>query len=226
MSIAIVGDVHGEIAQLREVLSELSRRRVDKVIFTGDYINRGPCSRQVIDALLELPSTVSSVFLWGNHELALVRYLRTGSLGPFLRLGGDATLKSYLPEPSGNVHIEFLRAFPSSHRRFLSRLRRCYETSNLLVSHAGCNPLRPADRSFRATVTAHHSGLFDPSLRLPKQVVCGHYVQRAMRPYVSPSVICLDTGCGSIGGPLSSIVLPEGELITSAATSSLSNSSA
>jgi calcineurin-like phosphoesterase family protein len=213
MSIAVVGDIHGEAVLLEKMWRRLASEG-RTVIFAGDYVNRGPQSKEVIALLTDIrSSTPNVVFLWGNHEISLLNYLCRGKFKSFLQLGGLATLQSYLKNPFGDVHSAFLNAFPESHRKFLSQLRRCYETPDLLVSHAGCDPLHPRSRSFRALVTGHHGELFRSDLQLPKRVVCGHYVQRSGIAYASTFVICIDTGCG-VGGPLTAILLPERKILT------------
>jgi serine/threonine protein phosphatase 1 len=213
MSIAVVGDIHGEAVLLEKMWRRLAPEG-RTVVFTGDYVNRGPQSKEVITLLAEIcSSTRNVVLLWGNHEISLLNYLCRGKFKSFLQLGGLATLQSYLKNPSGDVHSAFLNAFPQSHRKFLSQLRRCYETPDWLVSHAGCDPLNPGSRSFRAMVTGHHGDLFRTDLQLPKPVVCGHYVQKSGVPYTSPFVVCIDTGCG-VGGPLTAILLPERNILS------------
>jgi serine/threonine protein phosphatase 1 len=210
--LAIVGDVHGEARQLSALIREIRDRRV---IFVGDYVNRGSDPRGTLDLLLDVRDHDSStVFLLGNHEVALLDFL-SGSLAfhEFAALGGIPTIKAYLPSAFEDVRTELLRNFPESHHRFLDGCEVFFETPDIIVSHCGVNPDNPASREKNDMVTAYHHGLFSMERELQKLVVCGHYAQASGVPYVRDNLICLDTGCGTDGGPLTALLMPEREFI-------------
>ncbi|HLO78845.1 MAG TPA: metallophosphoesterase, partial [Magnetospirillum sp.] len=112
-----VGDIHGRLdlleRLLRRIEEDCARRRPERVaiVFLGDYIDRGPNSRQVVERLMAgCPSTgalaeVEWVCLKGNHEDCLVRFVDDAQIGPAWCLnGGYETLRSYageLPERLG-----------------------------------------------------------------------------------------------------------------------------
>lgn len=217
---AVVGDVHGDVVRLTRLLTLLSEDKDRTVIFTGDYVNRGPSSSQVLTALIDAQTTFRRLLLLaGNHELAMLEYLNTGCLPPFAAHGGMATIRSYVLAPHGDVHAQLRSALPAQHEHLLNDgLLTYFEDDHLLVSHTGYNSLAPYDRSVAQMTTSPHPNLFaDPvarSRRPRPTVVFGHYVQRSGIPWAADGLYCLDTGCGTLGGDLTALLLPEHSFIT------------
>ena len=95
-----VGDIHGELEKLDELLARLPLRSEDRLLFLGDYIDRGPDSRGVVARLIDLSKTYPCVFLLGNHESMFLDFLGWSDEAyfggdAFLMNGGDRTLDSY-----------------------------------------------------------------------------------------------------------------------------------
>ena len=205
---AIIGDVHGEVGRLSALIRELAGRRL---VFVGDYVNRGAEVRATLDELITLKARApETVFLLGNHEVAFLEFL-TGAL-PFYHfagLGGLATIRAYLPRASKDVRAELAEAVPAAHLTFMEACRHYFETPDLVVSHCGVDPLNPRGRDKIDMVLNRHEELFDSGLALDKLVVCGHYAQVSGVPYIRNRVVCVDTGCGTFGGPLTALLLPE-----------------
>lgn len=193
----------------------LTRRRL---VLVGDYVNRGPASKDVIDLLIREKDRRGSdlVLLTGNHERALLDYLNSGDFVRFARYGGMATIRSYVGLARGDVRAQLESAMPQGHvRLLLEELRLFVETDELLVSHAGYDPANDEDRSLAAMTSSHPEMFREDRSRPRKQlVVCGHYVQSDRQPAVLDGLICLDTGCGTVGGPLTALLLPERRLIS------------
>lgn len=84
---AFIGDVHGEVQKLEAVLLELGKLDLEKIVFLGDYVNRGSNSAEVLELLSELSQDSRFVFLEGNHDSAFLEALR-GDMSRFLELGG------------------------------------------------------------------------------------------------------------------------------------------
>ncbi len=209
--VAIVGDIHGKVHQLRGALRLLDQD--DRhVIFVGDYVDWGEKSSAVVDELLARRRRDARryTFLMGNHELALLRYLADRELAPWAAVGGIPTIRSYVATTHADVHAAFSAGFPAAHREFLEGLAPYWDDGDTLVSHAGFDPRDPSLRSLDAMVTGTGGAPFSAT-RFPRSlVVCGHYVQPTGTPYVSDHLICIDTGCGSNDGPLTIAWLPEG----------------
>lgn len=209
----IVGDVHGDYHRLEMALAdacELNRCTV----MLGDYINRGPNSRAVIDLMLSAKAQMGEdlILLRGNHEAALLDFLDSGDPGGFLLHGGLSTIRDYVGHLSPVDVIDAFRAnFPSDHRELLLSTRLYVEDDSTLISHCGFNPADIGDRGEQAMVRSSFPEIFSEcSESLGKLSVFGHYVQRTGRPWVSDRIICLDVGCGTIPGrPLAAVQLPE-----------------
>lgn len=150
-----VGDIHGRLDLLSRML-ELIRTHNAKassaaitVVFLGDYVDRGPSSSEVIDRLLAFAKEHRSVFLMGNHEEALLRFLVDPRDGlQWFRLGGLQTLASYGVDidalhfglgPEG-VRAAFLAVLPDSHREFFLTLELSRSIGEFFFCHAGVRP--------------------------------------------------------------------------------------
>ncbi|WP_437294080.1 metallophosphoesterase family protein [Sorangium sp. So ce426] len=208
--LAVIGDVHGDARRLREMLDRLEPSE-RTMVFVGDYVDGAPHSAEVVEELIcrSKREPRRYHFLAGNHDLALLRYLRGGDFAAFAKLGGVSTLHSYLGETRGDVHHAFIRAFPPEHRDFFERLNACWEEEEVLIAHAGFDPERPEIRSRDALAHGAGSRIFMAE-RFPRPlVVCGHYPQARGEPYQSTNLICIDTGCGMADGPLTALLLPE-----------------
>jgi serine/threonine protein phosphatase 1 len=213
--VAVIGDIHGESRQLRSMLAALEAFD-GTIVFVGDYVNGGPDSAGVLEILCALSSSQPARFrfLCGNHDLAMLRYVEDGDFASFCAMGGLATLASYLALVTGDVHAAFVAAVPAQHVAFLRGLAASWETEDLLVSHAGYDPARPAARDVATMALGRGWPIFG---RLPASkdlVVCGHYVQ-TRGPYDSEHLVCVDTGCGIIpGAPLTAVMLPERRFVS------------
>jgi serine/threonine protein phosphatase 1 len=209
--IAVFGDVHGEIAPLRRAIA-FAQQRAELVVGLGDYVNRGSTTSDVLDLMVDLSTGASSryIFLKGNHEVELLRFLETGDLPRFSAFGGLQTIGSYVDPAKGNVVDEFQRAFPESHRELLRNMPTHLETEDYLFSHVGFDPADPMCRDERSMVIGSFHGLFTLGGGWPRDlVVSGHYPQRGALAFQSPHFISIDTGCGTIpGGMLTLLLLP------------------
>lgn len=199
----VAGDVHGEVAPL-EALIALARERNQPLVLLGDYVNRGPNSRLVLDALASAPEYEDGrfIFLRGNHERELLKFLDGGSLEEFAAHGGLATIKSYLMEDiTDNPAQAFRERFDTRHRRFLESLPSFLETHDYLFSHTGFDPVDVSLRTDAAVAGRGNPRIFFHGGPWPRhRTFFGHFVQPTCMPYVSPHLVCLDTGCGSIRG--------------------------
>lgn len=205
-----VGDIHGSANQLARLLDvpDLFAGRLP--VFLGDYVDVGDDSRQVVDSLLAFRAQHPDVvFLKGNHDIGLMDYLSGGSFADYASAGGINTIRSYCGRVYGDVRLALRQAVPPEHLEFFSGLRDFFETSDYLFSHAGYASGAPLDRSVTNMVRAAHLELFSEAPTLSKVAVCGHYFQRSFKPFLGDRVICLDTGCGLLDGPLTAMTLPE-----------------
>ena len=132
----IIGDIHGEFVKLqtliRTVLADFDVAQ-DKFIFLGDYIDRGEFTFQTVEFLINFAKKYNAVFLTGNHEDMLQRYLANRDTGFYLYNGGLATVKSY-KKALGHMTI------PNNHKEFFSELKLYYEGDDFIAVHAGLHP--------------------------------------------------------------------------------------
>lgn len=214
MSLIAIGDIHGCAESLDALLARLRPTEDDHLVFIGDYIDRGPDSKGVIDRLLELKEEQECTFLRGNHEVFFLGYLNgdTEDHEIWLLNGGQQTLKSYLNEEN-NIEI------PDSHVEFVRETKLYLETPHFFFVHAGLKPEQtvaqnlqsPSEKTFLWDRN-HFSARF---LAWEKPVICGHTPHP--EPINHPQLISIDTGCvyhmypGM--GRLCAVRLPEREFI-------------
>jgi serine/threonine protein phosphatase 1 len=158
MVVWAIGDVHGR-ADLLKPLTEAIRADLDAsdaprkmVVFLGDYVDRGPGSREVLKYLAALPADegVEWRFLKGNHEETMVNFLDDPSVGTqWCEYGGEATLQAYgLRPPSLKHRVEAWRHLSSEldhkldedERTFLSNLELSVTAGDYFLVHAGARP--------------------------------------------------------------------------------------
>jgi serine/threonine protein phosphatase 1 len=150
-----VGDVHGRADLLSELFSkidaDLNARPAAKSvqIFLGDYIDRGPQSREVIDLLIERRRKHNVIYLKGNHEDCVLRFLcNPTALPAWRRIGGISTLMSYdavpsredSPQSHRDAADAFAVALPKSHLSFFKSLALSYTRGDFFFAHAGVRP--------------------------------------------------------------------------------------
>jgi serine/threonine protein phosphatase 1 len=216
----VIGDIHGWPGPLRRLLEQIRPRaqRDDTLVLLGDYIDRGPYSREVIEELLaerqRWPGPV--VALKGNHEAALVEALRTRNQSLYINwlgtLFGHTCVHSYGVTPAIDMEA-FAAALPGEHRRFLEGLRAWYEDENGIYVHGGMpRGGHPSEFNEEILVWTQSNGI---NYRLYRPVIYGHVPQRDGLPLDTPDKIGLDTGCGVTNGPLTAVMLPEREFFAS-----------
>ena len=148
-----VGDLHGRLDLLRLAVDAIAARVGDapfRVVFLGDYVDRGPESRGVIEFLMDLQKRWPVTCLKGNHEELMVQAVTQPGgdrLEHWLRNGGDATLRSYGVDPDGD-----LEGVPREHVRWMSGLPRTTGDGHRIYVHAGVEPGVPIERQKEQTL--------------------------------------------------------------------------
>lgn len=185
-----IGDVHGCARTLAALLDRVAPTDADELVFVGDYVDRGPDSRGVLDLLLELEARVPCVFLRGNHEALVLDALdapRDEDVQDLWRInGGAATLASYPGGRLSAAHVDFLR-----------RTRLVYDTPDAIYVHAGLSPELTVEENLRwetqQTFLWTRRHLDASRLAWEKTVVCGH--TPSPEPVVRARLLMIDTGC-------------------------------
>jgi serine/threonine protein phosphatase 1 len=208
--IFVVGDVHGCVRELETLVAGLPLARGDTLAFIGDYIDRGPDSRAVVDLLLAVAkrTDVRTVFLKGNHEDMCLGYLgRDGRWGESWKVnGGGATLRSYGVPPT-LVGEPAAAVFPAEHITFFEGLTLSAVIDDFLLVHAGIRPTLPMEDQEPDDLLWIREEFIAARHPLPQTIVFGHTPQRQVLVDL-PYKIGIDTGC-VYGGRLTAVELRE-----------------
>jgi serine/threonine protein phosphatase 1 len=217
-----IGDVHGRRDLLDDMLgrirADLRRRphRRPRVVMLGDYVDRGPDSRGVIETLVGLAaSDLPASFLLGNHDDYVRAYLRDPDwpdrADHWLNasLGGAATLASYgvggdRLAPAEAVHQAFGATFPPAHLAFLDACRLWLRVGGYLFVHAGIRPGAPLEAQDPDDLIWIREPFLSSTRDFGFKVVHGHTIVPAVEHH--PNRIAVDTGAVR-SGVLSCLVL-------------------
>jgi serine/threonine protein phosphatase 1 len=203
-SLFVIGDVHGCAPELKQLLEKLPLAPQSTVVFLGDYVDRGPESRQVIEIVFELQTYCTVVPLMGNHEAMFLNFLadpQSELAGHFIYNGGSATLASYADD-FGCYTI------PQEHVKFIRDLELCYQTEEYFFVHAGVPEIRLEELNpdkFRKVMLWTRGSFLTTEYRWSKVVVHGHTAVDEVT--IWPNRINLDTGC-VFQGELSAMGFP------------------
>ncbi|MFO0905916.1 MAG: metallophosphoesterase family protein [Pirellulales bacterium] len=198
-----IGDIHGCVRALSTILDRVPLDRDDLVVFLGDYIDRGPDTRGVIDQILKLCDTHQVITLRGNHEAMLLESLRGGPVESFWigQCGGNRTLASY----GGG-----LQEIPAAHLQFFEQCRRFHETDTHLFVHANYGADEPLDEQPDEVLLWQHLSWSVPERHQSgKQAVVGHTPQRSGKVLDLGHLRCIDTACFA-GGWLTALDVMSG----------------
>ncbi len=186
-----IGDIHGRIDLFEKMLAEI---RIDaascvtkpRIVLLGDYIDRGPDSRGVIERIIELGQSrwCDVIPLRGNHEQAMLDFLNDATGGPiWLSHGGLETLKSYgVARPLGNSDHEdwpeiqhaLLSCMGLKHFEFLTSLKAYYVQDDYLFVHAGVQPGLPLVEQTEKTLLWIREPFLSAKKAASRVVVHGH----------------------------------------------------
>jgi serine/threonine protein phosphatase 1 len=216
-----IGDIHGCLKALRDLMAQLPLKPGDEVVFLGDYIDRGPASKGVVEYLLQNRKP-NWRFLRGNHEQMLLEWLKNPSpvtVSNWFLNGGLQTVLSYVPaknmdEMWGERALEVLKShIPASHMEFFNSLIMTYETQDAFFCHAGID----LDKSLGAQqpddlLWIRRKFIEDPR-PTPKLVIYGHTPIELVE--LKGDRINIDTGC-VYGRVLTALALPEKKLYQTA----------
>jgi serine/threonine protein phosphatase 1 len=187
--ILAIGDIHGCYKSLTTLAQYVSFSSDDLIVTIGDYIDRGPDSRSVIEWLIARKRELNLVPLRGNHELMMLAADKSDHhFREWISCGGDAALRSY----GSFIRQGTLGDIPDSHWQFVKSCRAYYETKSYFFVHANAYPdISLEDQpdfmlyweQFKDP-PAHESG---------KVMICGHTPQRDGVPRNIGHAVCIDT---------------------------------
>ena len=213
----VIGDVHGcadalqaLLAQIREDEAASAHDKRAIIAFLGDYVDRGPASREAIDIILALRAEgrFGVGTLRGNHDQYLLDFLEDGRHGiGWLDYGGLATLTSYGVAPPRfrrdeagwrTASEELGRRMPQEHKDFLAQTVLIAMFGDYVLAHAGVRPGVPLDEQAEEDLTGIRKAFYEhPDPAPGHTVIFGHTPFET--PLVTGSVIGLDTGAYATG---------------------------
>ena len=199
MATFAIGDIHGHLTALDDLLAKLKQEatRGDVVVFLGDYLDRGPDPKGCVERILAFQRNTEAevVSLCGNHEDAFLRTLRSGRHHSWLLgMEGFDTVRSYSPEAAdilldaayastaslylgeGDLPYQvFFDAIPTTHRTFFDGLVSHYRDAVCVCTHGGLDPrvTRFEDQPTRALIWGSHR--FPAEYGGEETVVYGHW---------------------------------------------------
>ena len=185
MRVLAIGDIHGCNTALQTIAAAVAFKPTDTVITLGDYVDRGPDSKAVIDYHIRLKSQTNLICLRGNHEVMMLEAKEEPDiLSVWQDCGGAETLASY-----GNGDISEV---PAAHWEFLTATQRHYEMEKDFFVHANVDPDLPLAEQPDEILFWEH--IYSPAPHVSgKRMICGHTRQKQGDPLDLGHVICIDT---------------------------------
>lgn len=212
MRLYIIGDIHGRADLLDDMVLKIrddiaNHAAVDCLTITlGDYVDRGPDSRGVLDRLSQNPFPTPYVAVKGNHEQLLERFLKEPAIGDqWRRLGGLETLHSYgisikdvmIGKGYDQAARAFKAAIPREHLRFLASLQPFVTIDKYYLCHAGIRPNVPLAAQKVQDLMWIRDEFLNSEIEFEKIIVHGH--TPCEWPDVRSNRINIDTGAFATG---------------------------
>jgi serine/threonine protein phosphatase 1 len=212
VQIYAIGDIHGRVDLLSEVFKKITADSTGHPalktleIYLGDYIDRGPTSREVLDQLIDRARKRNTVFIRGNHETYPIKFLGNPEfLTDWRQLGGLETLISYGLKPSRQENLqrenelarEFEIALPPAHRAFLKSLRPSFACGDFYFVHGGVRPGVPLAQQRAEDLLEIRDEFLSYEDDFGKIIVHGH--TPVIEPEFKPNRINIDTGAYATG---------------------------
>lgn len=215
--VAVIGDIHGRLDLLTRLIEKLSAKApAATLVFVGDYIDRGPSSRGVLNLLRSMGA--GSVYLAGNHEVMALDFLDQPQKygNRWLRNGGIETLASFGiqlaenadPDDMVQARDAFQAAISDGTEAWLRARPLTWKTGNLLVTHAGPDPKLPIDQQEDQSFLWGHPRFLRDARTDGVWVAHGHWIRD--RPIHASGRISVDTGAWHSGHLTGAIIAPGG----------------
>jgi serine/threonine protein phosphatase 1 len=200
----VIGDIHGCYDRLVALMDKINiDLDSESLVFLGDYIDRGPDSFEVVEYLVNLKKKCPDiVFIKGNHEEMLEKYISETDRFTYLINGGQQTLESYGKhrKPTDTSLI------PDAHLEFFNSLVLYYETDHYIFVHAGLRKDVPLEKQKPEDLLWIRKNFIQSNYDFGKQVVFGH--TPLPEPLLQPNKIGIDTGA-VYGNKLTCVRLPD-----------------
>jgi len=202
----VIGDIHGQLGMLENLMARIPwRPDQDALFFLGDYVDRGPDSKGVVDYILSLTGRYSHIgCVMGNHERMLLDYLSGVNRDLYLANGGGSTLRAY-KTPKERAGFVPLHKIPNNHNAFYNSLKLHFELEDYYLVHAGFRPGIPIALQSEIDMLWIREPFISSSYDFGKKIVFGH--TPFLEPLVMKNKIGLDTGA-AYGRRLCCLELP------------------
>lgn len=197
-----ITDIHGELEKLNNVIAKIDLQQDDTFVFLGDYIDRGPDSKGVVERVIELSEKYNCICLIGSHEYALLHAKQDEYYNYlFWNYGGPQTVESY-----GGRFENILK----THGNFFKSLKFYHLTKDYLFVHAGINPRYSLEEQDETDLVYIRSAFYNSKHNLPQKVIFGH--TEFSEPLIQDDKICIDLGCGKYkNARLCALILDNGK---------------
>ena len=212
MRIFAIGDIHGCSTALQHLLTAIDLTPADQLVTLGDYVNKGPDTKGVLDQLVTLARTGQLIALKGNHEVRMLA-ARTQQA---LRVKDEVlldrhTLTSYGIQANDTNAEHALTQIPDAHWQFVSiQCQDWWESERHIFTHANLDPHKPMAEQPKRKLFWEKFDNPQPHIS-GKTLVCGHTRQKSGEPVNLGHAICIDTwACGE--GWLTGLEVNSGEI--------------
>jgi len=227
MNIYAIGDIHGCLNELvsihQKILSyEKYKKEEDLIIYLGDYIDRGPKSKQVVDEIIEFKNKgFKTYFLMGNHDEMMIDFLlnKINNLKNWLNFGADQTFRSYdieivefIKDGFDDYIIDKLRKvliekLGNDHINFFTNLKLKFSVAQYMFVHAGIDPKKKLENQTKQDyLWSRSDSFFSKNFKTEKIIIHGHTPEKDIIDL--PGRINVDTGC-YFSGKLSCVCLSD-----------------
>lgn len=158
-----IGDIHGGLKALIQVLNKLEVKDDDTLIFMGDYVDGWSESAQVVQFLMELSETINCIFIKGNHDVWCEEWLKSEYVNPTWYMhGGKETMSSYM---------RFSKEDKKKHLQFFENLRLYYlDDENRLFLHAGFTSMHGVTKEVNEETLYYDRTLWEMALTMDKSI--------------------------------------------------------
>ncbi|MET0275131.1 MAG: metallophosphoesterase family protein [Phenylobacterium sp.] len=211
-----IGDVHGRLDVLEPLLRDIAQDVTESrpaetpmLVFLGDYVDRGPDSKRVVDLILKMSThkDFETRILKGNHEEALLQFLDEPPFGSdWMEHGGGPTLASYGVQPPATrtdreawarVRDEFDRVLPREHRDFYQNLELLLTVGDYAFVHAGVKPGVALEHQVERDLLWIRQEFLEEKGPYGKVIVHGHSPSEEAQ--LTPYRLGIDTGAYATG---------------------------
>lgn len=161
--IIVVGDIHGGLKALLQLLNKVAVKDEDTLVFVGDYVDGWSESAQVIQFLIELSQKISCIFIKGNHDVWAEEWLRSGEVNPTWYMhGGKETIESYegYTTAQKNEHLSFFENMKLYH----------IDDEQRLFIHAGFTSMHGVEKEVFKQAMYFDRTLWEMALTMDKRI--------------------------------------------------------